>query len=165
VLYLCSFAAPHGIKICGKRFISDVRYEPETTLRIAIHEMFHPPYIVAEVDTALQSLVNTPLFQRSFTAKDPQFGYDTELGFLEENVVEAASLVVCKRQGIVPDPVGYLSAREGGVYRLGVVLLAYFDRIPKQPEEPFAAFFKRVVAALPLAQLEHEYQTIIGDRG
>jgi hypothetical protein len=163
-LFLCSFAAPHGIKICGKRFISDVRYDPQTTLRIAAHEMFHPPYKVAEVDAELQALINTPLFRDAFSTKDPQFGYDSELGFLEENVVEAASLVVCKRQRIVPDPVGYLAAREGGVYKVGVVLFAYFDRMPKRPEEPFATFFKRVVAALPLGHLEDEYQRIIDDR-
>jgi hypothetical protein len=43
-LYLCSFAAPHGIRISGRAYISDVRFSPETTLRIAIHEMFHPPF-------------------------------------------------------------------------------------------------------------------------
>src|SRR5579875_553293 len=40
-LYMCSFASPHGIRISGRAYISDMSFSPESTLRIAIHEMFH----------------------------------------------------------------------------------------------------------------------------
>jgi len=103
-LYLCTFASPHGIKLCGRRYISDVMFSKETTLGIAIHEMFHPPYDAKSLEHELVKLEADPLLKQAFKTKNPQYGYPTMRGFIEENVVEAIALFICQKLGLEKNP-------------------------------------------------------------
>lgn len=160
-LYLCTFAAPHGIKIFGRRFIADVRFDPALMVRIAIHEMFHPPYQRSVVGDAVAALIADPLFQESFAAKDPKYGYTTEDAFLEENMVEAMELHVSHRAGLIADPVAHLLDHDEGSHKLSVVLVQYFDRIAKHAGEPFDAYLNRLVPQMPVGSLDPEYAAAI----
>lgn len=162
-LYLCTFAAPHGIRLFGNRYVADVRYKPEKTVRIAIHEMFHPPYRLADVEAEVAALMADPLFQQAFRSKDPKYGYETETGFLEENVVEAMELYVSTRAGLLADPIGYLLDHDGGSHKLSVVLLRYFNQVSKHAGEAFSSYLKRLTGLMPLGDLQREYDRAIGE--
>ena len=43
-LCVLRWAAPHGIRVTGTRFLTDVRYEADRVLNIAVHELLHPPW-------------------------------------------------------------------------------------------------------------------------
>ncbi|ASA24774.1 hypothetical protein [Paenibacillus donghaensis] len=107
-LYLCSFAAPHGIKITGPRYISDCSFSLELTLGIAIHEMFHPPYRIAELEAPFHRLSATPALLAAFEKQKNRFGYTTIESFIEENVVEAMALYIWEKIGLEPNPFAYL---------------------------------------------------------
>lgn len=163
-VYICSYAAPHGIKLCGKQFITQPNLDPHRVIQTAIHEMFHPPYRSEALQTELAGLIADPLFQDCWRRKDPVFGYNTELGFLEENVVEAITVLLGERAGVVPDPVGYLVSREGDVYRVAVVLYSAMRRQPKaDPAEPFDAYFQRLIDGLKGTSLTGKFQKTLAE--
>jgi len=160
-VYLCSFAAPHGIKICGPRYISDIAFSKDTTLGIAVHEMFHPPYDAQNLGPELTRLGNDPLLQHAFKTKDPKYGYSTMTGFIEENVVEAMAIFICHRIGLEDDPFGYFEKHDEGSHMLSVVLFDYFGKYPKSIEQPFEAYFKELLARMPVGSLDQEYEALM----
>lgn len=44
------YSQPHGIKVAGTRFLTDVAWPFEIVLRNAVHKMMHPPYDLANND-------------------------------------------------------------------------------------------------------------------
>jgi len=163
-VYLCSFAAPHGIKICGPKYISDISFSMETTLGIAVHEMFHPPYDARNLQNELEILGNDPLLQHAFKTKDPKYGYPTMTGFIEENVVEAMAIFICHKIGLEEDPLGYFKKHDEGSHMLSVVLFEAFSKHPKSIEQPFEDYFRELLAKLPIGSLDLEYSAIMNDK-
>ena len=162
-LILCSFVAPHGVKVCGPVFLADIRYPHPNTVRQALHELFHPPYREDEVAAELAALSADPLVQSSFDAQDPVYRYGTLSGWIEDNVVEAMAHLFAREAGFADDPVARSHIEPiKGDYKLGAVLLAYMQRIPKRPAETFAAYFRRLVATMPVGQLEREHAGLSG---
>jgi hypothetical protein len=160
-VYLCTFASPHGIKVCGPRYITDVAYSKETSISIAIHEMFHPPYNAQKLATELDRLGADPLLEYSFEKNDPKFGYSTMKGFIEENVVEAMAIFICHKLGLEKDPFAYFAKHDGGTHMLSVVLFAYFSRYPKPSNQPFEEYFRELLNVMPVGSLDKEYEAIL----
>jgi len=160
-VYLCTFAAPHGIKVCGPQYLTDVVFPKEISLGIAIHEMFHPPYNAENLENELQRLGNDPLLIHAFESKDPRFGYPTMVGFIEENVVEAMAIFVCHKLGLEKDPLAYFAKHDGGSHKLSVVLFEYFKRYPKPDDQTFQNYFKELLQVLPIGSLDSEYKIIL----
>ena len=160
-VYLCSFAAPHGIKICGPKYISDIAFSMDTTLGIAIHEMFHPPYDAKNLQRELEILGNDPLLQHSFQTKDPKYGYPSMTGFIEENVVEAMAIYICHKIGLEKDPLGYFEKHDEGSHMLSVVLFDAFGKHPKSNEQRFEDYFRELLEKLPVGSLDREYEAIM----
>ena len=160
-LYLCTYAAPHGIGLGQARYISDVRWSKESTLAIAIHEMFHPPYARSQFARDTRELGKDPLLCRVFEAKDAKFGYLTMPSFIEENLVEAMALHICHRLGLEEKPYAYLAQHDEGSHVFSVILLDYFSRFPKRTDIPFCDYFREILARLPIGSLEVEYDRIL----
>jgi hypothetical protein len=159
-VYLCTFAAPHGIKVCGPRYITDVVFSKETSIGIAIHEMFHPPYNAKNLAIELQSLGCDRLLEYSFEKNNPRFGYPTMEGFIEENVVEAMAIFLCHKLGLEKDPLAYFAKHDGGTHMLSVVLFEYFSRYPKSGDQTFEEYFRELFKVLPVGSLDKEYEAI-----
>lgn len=157
-LYLCAFAAPHGIKVFGPRYIADIRFPMETIFLIAIHEMFHPPYDQSEVQQSLDLLASDPFIRLAFEKKDPKYGYPEMNGFLEENVVEAMSLFIAHKIGLEPDPYGYLLKHDGGSHVFSVILLDYLSLHPKPVLQAFGTYFRELVDKMPVGSLVNSYR-------
>ncbi len=160
-VYLCAFAAPHGIKICGPKYISDITFSLESTLGIAVHEIFHPPYDIKHLEAELQKLGEDPLLQHAFKTKDPKYGYATMTGFIEENVVEAMAISICHKIGLEDDPLGYFEKHDEGSHMLSVVLFDAFSKHPKSIEQPFEDYFRDLLDLLPVGSLDREYEAIM----
>ena len=101
---LCSFVAPHGIKVCGPVYLMDIRERHPNMVRTALHEMFHPPYQEEEVAGALVALARDPLVVSTFEAQDPVYRYQSINGWIEENVVEAMAHYYADQAGFAGDP-------------------------------------------------------------
>lgn len=156
VLYLCSYAAPHGIKIAGPRYISDVSFTMEFTLGVSIHEMFHPPYRIGELDPLFSRLLLAPVLLAAFDKQKERYGYSTMEGFIEENVVEAMSLFIWEKIGLEKDPYAYLKKHDEGSHLLSFLLLSHLQCQPKAETASFTDYFNRFLGTLPYGQLEEE---------
>lgn len=163
-VYLCTLAAPHGIKVDGPNFISDVSFGCQTTLGIAVHEMFHPPYDAGQLADELAALAEDPLIKHAFETKDPRYGYPTMDGFLEENVVEAMAISICHRLGLESDPLAYFARHDDGSHVFSVILFDYLQRHPKPAGQPFGDYIRQAVAALPVGSLQAEFERITAAR-
>jgi hypothetical protein len=157
---LCSFVAPHGVKVCGPVYLTDIREGHQNTIRTALHEMFHPPFREEEVAAELAALAGDPLVRSTFEAQDPVHRYATITGWIEENVVEAMAQSFADEAGFADDPISRYHLDHDG--KLSVVLLAHMRRSPKAPTEPFATYFRRVVGAMPVGSLDREYAALHG---
>jgi hypothetical protein len=158
---VCAFAAPHGISLCGPKYITDVHFSQEVTIGTVIHEMFHPPYDATSLKE-LEQLGKDPLLVKAFAMKNPVYGYPTMEAFIEENVVEAMALYVCRKMGLnlYEDPYTYLKMHDDGSHVLSSVLLTYFETYPKSKNQEFQEYFKEVLHLLPIGSLQKEYERI-----
>ncbi len=96
------YSRPHGIRIQGGRFLTNIGYPATVVLRNAVHEPLHPPYDPANpgMVAAVASLSRDSLIVGIVHGHNPSFGYTTISGFVEEDAVQALEQVVSERLGI-----------------------------------------------------------------
>ncbi len=102
-VYMLSYSQPHGIKITGTRFLTDIAWPFKIVLRNAIHEMMHPPYLVEgnnDIADALNTLKSDSLLMDKVTNHSPSFGYNSFEGFIEEDCVQALDQVISEKLGV-----------------------------------------------------------------
>ncbi|MBU8900345.1 hypothetical protein KRR26_32530 [Corallococcus sp. M34] len=105
--HVLKFAKPHGIRVTGWNFLTDLTYPLSVTVKTALHELLHPPFKrEGAIDARLTALEADPYFQRLVREHDPAFGYTTAQGLTEEDCAEAIDVFVSERQGL-------LRARDG----------------------------------------------------
>jgi hypothetical protein len=123
-VFVLAYTAPHGIKIIGNRFITAAEWSAEITVRVAIHELMHPPFAIDRPDlqTALEKLWQDPVLREHFEAHDPAFGYNTWRGYVEENCVRALDQVICEHFGIARDATERWREEDGGMHVLAARL-------------------------------------------
>jgi hypothetical protein len=147
-VYVCSLAAPHGIKLCGYSLISDMSYRNETILANVTHEMFHPPYDLGKVLSSVQALALKQWVRDAFLNQDPHSGYTEMNGFIEENVVEALGTYIVYKMEAEADPYGYFEKHDGGSHVISPKLFRYLLEDPKDKDQPFEDYFNDFVACL-----------------
>lgn len=166
-VYVLYYAQPHGIRILGSRFITDVSYPLAIVARTAAHEMFHPPYKKQspDVQDALALLEKDPFLQQAFEHRNPDYGYNTVKGLIEEGCVRALEQIVNEKLGIL-----YLEAHtrwrqeDDGLH----VFAACIYTLMKEENyntrgETFEAFFVRMAhTKLRPGLLEQVYTTFMG---
>lgn len=104
-LYAARFCRPHGIRLTGTRFLLDI-VETRNPLSVAgataIHEMLHPPFdpddprILRFVDAVRADAYVYGRWERH----DPDFGYNTLEGYVDENVTKAIDQLIGERVGM-----------------------------------------------------------------
>ncbi|MBN8809388.1 MAG: hypothetical protein J0I47_14295 [Sphingomonas sp.] len=74
-IVLLHFVEPHGVRVQGQRFLQSPAYSVETTVRIAAHEMLHPPVPMdgTVAKGVVAALTADPLFLRIAKDHDPQW--------------------------------------------------------------------------------------------
>jgi hypothetical protein len=123
-IVLLWFSKPHGTRIQGQRFLSHVDYPDALTIRIAGHEILHPPFPMdgATAKAAIATLEQDPLMVRILTEHDPAFGYNTMEGILNEDTVEALDQIIAERLGVSTPPAQRWAAADGGMHVLAAGL-------------------------------------------
>lgn len=117
-IVLLWFSKPHGTRIQGQRFLSHVDYPDELTIRIAGHEILHPPFDMdgPTAKAAIGALERDPLVVRILKEHDPAFGYNTMEGILNEDTVQALDQIIAERLGVAIAPAKRWAHADDGMH-------------------------------------------------
>lgn len=119
-IIVLNYNQPYGIKIIGQRFLTHHSWPAETQLRIAAHEIFHPPYDLEdqELKILLEPLANDTWLQNIIKDHDPRFGYNTFEGVINEDSTQALDQIVSERLGFARDPAKRFTHADGGMHMM-----------------------------------------------
>lgn len=105
-VYLTGHAAPHGTSLAGQRFVSDLRWPLEDTVKIALHELLHPPFDRRRIAQMAETLAHDDLVKEGRSRLE-QGSYASLPLFLEENIVEGAHIYLAHQMGLEDNPLEY----------------------------------------------------------
>jgi len=119
-IVLLQFCKPHGIKVQGQTFLQSIDYDTATTVRIAAHEMLHPPFPMdGEVArAALAILSRDTLMTRIIRDHDPRWGYTTLEGLLNEDMCQALDQLISEALGVARNPADRWRKSDDGIHVL-----------------------------------------------
>jgi hypothetical protein len=126
-IVLLLFCKPHGIKVQGQTFLQAYDYDIPTTVRIAAHEMLHPPVPMdgASAQAALGSISKDLLITRIVRDHDPRWGYTTLEGLLNEDLCQALDQLIGEALGVGRNPADRWRASDDGMHVLAAAFYAY----------------------------------------
>lgn len=117
-IVLLQFAKPHGIKVQGQTFLQSADYDTATTVRIAAHEMLHPPVPMdgPAATAALAALGRDPLIMKIVREHDPRWGYTSLEGMLNEDLVQALDQLISEALGVGRNPADRWRKADDGMH-------------------------------------------------
>lgn len=119
-IVLLQFSKPHGIKVQGQTFLQSVDYDTATTVRIAAHEMLHPPVPMdgTAAKAALDVLASDSLIPRIVREHDPRWGYTTLEGMFNEDLCQALDQLISEALGVARNPADRWRKSDDGMHVL-----------------------------------------------
>jgi hypothetical protein len=119
-IVLLQFSKPHGIKVQGQTFLQASDYDVATTVRIAAHEMLHPPVAMdgPAATAALDVLKRDELITKIVREHDPSFGYTTLDGLLNEDLAQALDQLISEALGVARNPADRWRKSDDGMHVL-----------------------------------------------
>ncbi len=125
-IVLLYFSKPHGVRVQGQRFLQAADYNLTTTLRIAGHELLHPPIDLegAVAKNALAVLAKDQLVNRIVRDHDPRWGYTTLDGYLNEDICQALDQMIAEALGFARNPGDRWNKADDGMHVLAAGLYA-----------------------------------------
>jgi hypothetical protein len=149
-LCVLRWAAPHGIRVTGTRFLTDIRYDAGRVLNIAVHELLHPPWPKGHpVQDRLDTLAADPFLAARFAGRDPAAGYNTWAGYAEEDAAQALDQFLNDQLGgnTRGDPLTRWTEADGGMHVLALLL---YDTVRRGAFNPangsYADFLARALS-------------------
>jgi hypothetical protein len=134
-LNLLWFCRPHGVRVQGQRFLAHVGSSDDVMVLTAAHEVLHPPFDMAgpAARACLRVLERDDLFARILAEKDPDTGYNSLVGILEEDTIQALDQIVQERLGFGKKPAERWRDSDQGMHVLaaglyGLLKADGFDR-------------------------------------
>ena len=123
-IILLYFSEPHGVRVQGQCFLQSTAYGLTTTLRIAAHEMLHPPIDMKGpvAQAALSALGKDQLLTRIVRDHDPRWGYTTLDGYLNEDVCQALDQLISEALGFARNPADRWRKSDDGMHVLAAGL-------------------------------------------
>lgn len=123
-IVLLQFSKPHGIKVQGQTFLQATDYDVALTVRIAAHEMLHPPVPMdgAAALAALKVLEQDKLIMKIVREHDPRWGYTTLEGVLNEDLCEALDQLISEALGVARNPADRWRKADDGMHVLAAGL-------------------------------------------
>jgi hypothetical protein len=123
-IVLLHFCRPHGVRIQGQRFIQSAGLNLMTTVRVAAHELLHPPIdmkgdVAARVVDALRT---DDLLTRIVADHNPDFGYTTLDGYLNEDICQALDQLIAEQLSVARNPADRWRASDEGMHVLAAGL-------------------------------------------
>ena len=125
-IVLLYFSKPHGVRVQGQRFLQAVDYNLTTTLRIAAHELLHPPFDMEGpvAKAAMAVLSKDALITRIVRDHDPRWGYTTLEGYLNEDVAQTLDQMISEALGFARNPADRWNRNDDGMHVLAAGLYA-----------------------------------------
>jgi len=145
-LCVLRWAAPHGIRVTGTRFLTDIRYDAGRVLNIAVHELLHPPWPKDHpAKSRLDALAGDPFLAARFAARDPAAGYNTWASYAEEDAAQALDQYLNTQLGrnTRGDPVTRWTTADGGMHVLALLL---HDTLQRGTFDPAAGSYADFLA-------------------
>ena len=129
-IVILEFSKPHGIRVQGQRFLQSADYDTVTTVRIAAHEMLHPPVPMdgAAAKAALAALSSDPLIAKIVREHDPKWGYTSLEGMLNEDLVQALDQLISEALGVARNPADRWRASDDGMHVIAAGLYGLLRR-------------------------------------
>jgi hypothetical protein len=117
---LLQFCKPHGIKVQGQTFLQAGDWNTAITVRNAAHEMLHPPVAMdgPAAKAALAVLEKDALVMRVVREHDPQWGYTTLDGLLNEDLAQALDQLIGEALGVGRNPADRWRQSDDGIHVL-----------------------------------------------
>lgn len=117
---LLYFSKPHGVRVQGQRFLQATDWPLTITLRNAAHEILHPPIDMhgGAASAALAELKRNSLITRIVRDHDPQWGYTTLDGYLNEDICQALDQIISEKMGFGRNPADRWRAADDGIHVL-----------------------------------------------
>jgi hypothetical protein len=117
-IVLLQFSKPHGIKVQGQTFLQAIDYDTATTVRIAAHEMLHPPVPMdgPAATAALAAFGRDPLVTKIVREHDPRWGYTTLKGLVDEDLVQALDQLIGEALGVARNPADRWRKADDGMH-------------------------------------------------
>lgn len=117
-IVLLQFSKPHGIKVQGQTFLQAADYDTATTVRIAAHEMLHPPLPMdgPAATAALAAFGRDPLITTIVRDHDPRWGYTTLPGLLNEDLCQALDQLISEALGVARNPADRWRKSDDGIH-------------------------------------------------
>lgn len=146
---LLAYVRPHGIRVTGWHFLTDISFPTELMIKIAIHELLHPPFArTGELADRLSAFEQDPFFQQILREHDPSFGYTTARGLTEEDCAEAIDVFVSEQHGFLTSPVthqhvdgaSFFREHDYGMHVLAFVIYSRMKRADWKHWPGFEAF-------------------------
>jgi hypothetical protein len=127
-IVLLAFCKPHGIKVQGQTFLQAYDYDIPTTVRIAAHEMLHPPVKLdgPAARAALEVLSKDPLMTRIVKEHDPKWGYTSLEGLLNEDLCQSLDQLISEALGVGRNPADRWRKSDDGIHVLASAFYGYF---------------------------------------
>lgn len=148
-VYVLYYSQPHGIRITGMRFLTDVAWPFRIVLRNAVHEMMHPPFDLAadeELRSTLASLRADEFLMDKVLNHNPAFGYNSFQGFLEEDCVQALEQLITEKLGVARNPHRRWKQNDDGMHVFAVALYRVMkEENYNQRAESFRNFLLRMI--------------------
>ena len=117
-IVLLQFSKPHGIKVQGQTFLQAADYDTATTVRIAAHEMLHPPVPMdgPAATAALAVFGRDPLVMKIVREHDPRWGYTTLKGLVDEDLAQALDQLISEALGVARNPADRWRKSDDGMH-------------------------------------------------
>ena len=165
---LLHFSRPHGIRIQGGRFLTNIGYPASVVVRNAAHEPLHPPFNASDprVAKAVAGFSSDSLIVRIVRDHNPSFGYNTVGGYVEEDAVQALEQIVSERLGIAKPAADRWRDGDDGMH---VLAAALYDLMREtgfaEKGGRFETWFINMVAAghLNPQEVERRARKVMGD--
>jgi hypothetical protein len=124
-VYMLYYSQPHGIKITGTRFLTDIAWPFNILLRTAVHEMMHPPYDFTN-DEEIKNLINSfgkdEFLMDKVLHHNPSFGYNSLEGLFEEDCVQRLTRLINEKFNIPRDARKRWKENDDGIHVFAVGL-------------------------------------------
>lgn len=123
-IIIVNFSKPYGIRITGQRFIAYHGWDGDIQLRVAAHELFHPPFAPddEELRELLRELENDAWVRSIVENHDPKYGYNSFMGVVNEGSTQALDQIVSERLGFAQDPGERWRTQDDGMHMLAAAL-------------------------------------------
>ena len=148
-VYMLYYSQPHGIKVTGTRFLTDVAWPFNIVVRNAVHEMMHPPYDLpkdVELKEVLSLLKQDEFLMDKVLNHNPAFGYNSFEGYIEEDCVQALEQLINEKLGVEREAHKRWKESDDGMHVFAVALYNVMKQENyNEKREPFRDFLVRMI--------------------